>query len=56
MSVEVAQWDGSNDTNWLFPIVVRFVGKSTFANINVFPPPPLLLSFLVLLVFFWSFS
>jgi hypothetical protein len=36
MSVEVAQWDrNSKDTQWLFPIVVRFSGKTTFAQINV---------------------
>jgi len=36
LSVEVEQWDkNSNDTSWLFPINVSFVGRSTFADIKV---------------------
>jgi hypothetical protein len=35
LTVEVAQWDNSHDTNWLFPITVTFTGRSTFADITV---------------------
>jgi len=35
LDLEVAQWDNSGDTKWLFPITASFIGRSSFAKIII---------------------
>ncbi len=47
LDLEVPQWDNSGDFKWLYPITVSFVGRTTYAALNVCLLPVRSLSFQV---------